>query len=170
MERLKTVVGPALLTAMGGLFTVKAATMPTPLLQQDLNTTPAFFPVTVGSIFTGLALIQTTAGVLTLKKGELGRLTEEPQSPRRMQPALLLLLILLGYVLLMQVFGWFACSVLMLTAVISLAGAAMGRRPWSWMNLGMALGLSVLVFVIFDIILGVPLPRGRWSLELLVGM
>ncbi|MBW2062610.1 MAG: tripartite tricarboxylate transporter TctB family protein [Deltaproteobacteria bacterium] len=166
MNNKADILGSLFLLVLGVAFSIKAYLIPLPLLQQDVNTTPAFFPVLVGLIFVILALIQLTNSILSWKRSEKSDLRK--LSVRRMAPALILLPILLAYIILIQVFGWFLCSVLMTVAVIAISASALGKQMSIWKNALFAVGFSVVIFILFNHLLGVPLPSGIWSLEILL--
>jgi phosphatidylserine synthase len=159
--------GAAFLFLLGLVFTIEAYLIPKPILQQDLNTTPAFFPVLAGSTFTGLALIHLVKCWTSREKKES---VFEGIHFRKQIPGLLIMIVLLAYIILMEIFGWLLCSVLMLGAVLTISEIVTKKRKKVWTNLLLALVLSIAVFIIFNYLLGVPLPQGIWGLEVLWGL
>lgn len=168
MNPKSDVKGALFLFLLGLFFTVKAWFIPKPLIQQDVTTTPAFFPLLVGSVFTGLALIQLLMALFLRRPSEPA--TEQRISMRRRLPAFSILVILFGYIVAMQIFGWLASSIAMVAVVLWVSAAATQRRTNLWLNLLLAVTFALAVFVIFDLLLNVPLPRGIWSIEAGMGL
>lgn len=169
MNKNKEISGYAFIFILGLLFTIKAYMIPLPLLQQDVNTTPSFFPVCTGTIFTTFALILLIGRLIS--NGKKATITNKgPLLQKKSIPAFLILSTLLFYIILMQVFGWFLCSMLMLGAVLAIAGKTTNKRIHLWAIALFSVFFPVTIFILFDYLLGVPLPRGIWSLESLLGM
>lgn len=168
MNKNREISGYAFIFILGILFTIKAYMIPLPLLQQDVTTTPSFFPVCAGTIFTIFALILFIGSLIS--NGKKATITNKEPLPQKSIPAYLILSTLLFYIILMQVFGWFLCSMLMLGVVLAIAGKATNKRINLWAISLFAVFFPVTIFILFDYLLGVPLPRGIWSLESLLGM
>ncbi|RJQ74052.1 MAG: tripartite tricarboxylate transporter TctB family protein [Desulfobacteraceae bacterium] len=168
MEVKPDVKGAALLLAIGLFFTVNAYFIPLPLMMQDVVTTPAFFPTAVGSIFSFLALCQLIVALRAKAGSPEPGVTDSPRQRRR--PAIFILILLLGYIIAMQLFGFLASSVVMMAAALAISAGALGKKHSGWVTLLLAVVFSVAAFILFDLLLDVPLPRGIWSVERLFGM
>lgn len=154
---------------MGLVFTIKAYLIPAPFLQQDVNTTPAFFPVVSGVIFTLLSLILLISSFTQKKKNVA--ISNKDKSLREFIPSFKILSTLLIYIVLMQVFGWLLCSMLMIGVVLTIAGkSTVKKKLRPWVIVLFSVLFPVAVFLLFDFLLDVPLPRGLWSLEILLGI
>ncbi len=169
MNRKAEIGGTLFLLVLGVLFTVETSLIPKPMLMQDLNTSPSFLPVTVGIIFSLLALAQlVTVFRATAQRPTANKTMAEWYVSAR--PVLIVLGILVAYVLLMQIIGWLISTVFMISAVLKVAAARTQRKASLSLIIVISVSLTALVFLIFDLSLGVPMPRGIYSLETLLGL
>jgi len=169
MNKNKEIAGYIVIFLMGLVFTIKAYLIPAPFLQQDVNTTPAFFPLVAGIIFTSLSLILIIS-FLTQKQKNV-EISNKETSLREFIPSFTILATLLIYIVLMQVFGWLLCSMLMVGIVLIIAGkSTVKQKLRPWVIVLFSVMFTVAVFLLFDFLLDVPLPRGLWSLEILLGI
>ncbi|MBW2559522.1 MAG: tripartite tricarboxylate transporter TctB family protein [Deltaproteobacteria bacterium] len=168
MSKKMEVVGSVFLVVLGITHTYLSFFIEVPLLQQDVNTLPSYVPILGGVIFTALALFELIRAVVTgtRKDGVESALL----SFRQIIPGISLLAVFLAYIILMQIFGWILCSVVTVTAVMTIAEWVMKRRKRILVNFLLGMGMSAIAFTVFDYLLDVPLPVGIWSIECLLGI
>ena len=169
MNQKMETCGALLLFVMGAAFTIFASRIPEPMLQQDMNTTPAFFPVLVGAIFSLLSLAQFLKTLLN-RPSSGGAVETRAKAWVRLKPAFMIMGVLAAYIIMMQVIGWMISSFLMTVSVFLIAATRERRKAGLPLLLLIGLTLTALVFIVFDRLLGVPLPRGVFSPELMLGL
>ena len=165
LDRLDRWLGPSLtLLALVWLWLVYAYI---PGARYEGEPGPRAFPVLLGAVLAGLGVIMTLQAVVsarpahaTLPPTPLGRAAGTTPLPTRREAALAAgtfgLLVL--YAFLLDKIGFVAAT----PVVIALAmyGLAEVRR---WALLGsIAVGITLGCWVIFDVLLGTPLPSGSW--------
>ena len=133
-----------LLVGLG--YTAQAFGLP---LQTALGPGAGFVPILVGLLIIGSAAWALVSGAAGVPPGARFKLGEEAWR------VVVLLALLFGYVVLLVPVGH-------LVAAALLGGASLwilGRRPW-WAAAGLGIALSVGSWVLFDLVLGLPLPAG----------
>ncbi len=139
-------LAPLAFLLIGLGYTAQALGLP---LQTALGPGAGFVPILIGVLIIGSAawaLVSRAAGVPPGTRFELG---EEAWR------VVVLLALLFGYVVLLVPVGH-------LIAATFLGGGSLwilGRRPW-WTAAGLGIGLSIGSWVLFDLVLGLPLPAG----------
>jgi cytochrome b561 len=163
MRKGGELIGSLFLFLLGVLFTIEARRIPIPILQQDINTTPSFFPFVVGIVFSTLALFHIVQSVV--RTG--GTVIDQgPRvSPLKRRMAVAILAVILFYIICMQIIGWLLSSFFMVLLVITFTSKALQMPLHLTRTVVIAGAFSAGVFFLFDYLLGVPLPAGIWSIE-----
>lgn len=158
MSRRTDLVGALLIAAVGVLVLVLAFTYPTPAVVFDAIG-PMGFPKVIGSflVIGGLVLAVNTArrirqtGWWAAEEGT----EDEPDHPSSGRRALVVMAGSFGYLALLPSVGFE-----ILTPIgIALALWALDYRTWAWRAV-VGTAFTVFAFVVFGIVLGVPLPHG----------
>ena len=109
---------------------------------------PAFFPRL-------LAFLLALLAVGLLARSLTGRGPRVSRTPMRSRLFWTVVALLVGYALLMPLVGFLYLTPLLLGAVMRI----LGLERWGWL-VGVALGLTVFLYVLFTKALSVPLPPG----------
>jgi hypothetical protein len=116
-----------------------------------------FFPNLFGGLMSALSLVLLWQLYRSKKKGFVTKnASDEEEEPVNLRGAFIFTGILVLFVLVTYGFGFLAASVVSIAA----AGYALGLKNWRLAVL--AIGTAAVVWLIFDIWLGVSLPRGMW--------
>ena len=168
MSKRFEVIGAVFVVMLGITHTYLSFLIKAPLLSQDVNTSPSYMPILVGIIFTVLALFELVRTMVTKARGDIAQ--KAPLSFRQFISVISLLGVFITYIILMEILGWILCSIVMVTAALTIAELAMKGRRRIGANFLFGIGLAIIAFIIFDYLLNVPLPKGPWSVENLLGM
>ena len=142
-------LAPLAVLLFGAGYTVVALGLP---LQSALGPGPGFVPLLIGLLIVicaAWALLTRTAAIPMDQPFPRGE--EAGRVP-------LLVALLAAYVVLLVPLGHLLSATLMASA----SAWVLGRRPW-WLALGIGIVLSVGSWVLFDLLLGMPLPSGPLS-------
>ncbi len=154
-KRTLEITAGIVLFALAGLLYIAAGYMPTreggiPAL----NT--GFYPRILAFI---LALLSVLMVIETLRKSE-GSNTKQTwwMNGHALFMFILTLVLLVLYPFVMKIFGFATASYLFITALIWMLSEKTQRRPVKIALI--SLGITVLIYVIFKIVLAIPFPQG----------
>jgi hypothetical protein len=117
-----------------------------------------FFPTVFGCLLSGLSLVFLASVLWNRKRGSASADgSQEEDEPVNLRGALLFIGIFVLFVLVTIVFGFLAASVLALAA----AGYVLGLKGWRLIVL--SVGTTAVVWLLFDLWLGLSLPTGIFS-------
>jgi putative tricarboxylic transport membrane protein len=155
LDRLDRWLGPSLMVLAVAWLWLVYAYIPGARFEGEPG--PRAFPVLLGTVLAGLGVLMT---LQALASGEPERAAETATPPTRREAGLAAgtFALLILYAFLLDKIGFVAAS----PVVIALAmyGLAQVRR---WVLLGsIAVGITLGCWVIFDVLLGTPLPSGSW--------
>jgi len=128
-----------------------------------------FFPVLVGALIAGASVVALLRqGTVVLRRGATGnkeadtyRAQASPEGTTGFQPKLILIgAALLVYVLVASLVGHILTATFVSAVVLKLTGG----RPW-WQVLLFGIAIGVGSYLIFAVVLGMPLPTGAFSLS-----
>ena len=167
MNRKAEIRGAILFLFVGIAFTIVANRIPAPMLQLDTNTTPATFPTMIGLLFSLISL-----GLLI--KTIFSPAALENPSPinvwkwvRTMKYSIAVIGTLLLYLIAMQIIGWIVSSFLMIVSIFMIIRSKEESKSKVSQIIVLGIVITTMIFIIFDLLLGVPLPKGVFSFELL---
>jgi hypothetical protein len=115
---------------------------------------PGVFPLVTGLALLVLAACQAIADVVRRRRGGEERVTGY-RSPYQRRAPVFMAVLLAAYAACVPVLGFLASS----GALVVLAARLMGLSSWR-QSVALAAGVTVAVYVVFVLWLGVPLPRG----------
>ncbi|MBS3810080.1 MAG: tripartite tricarboxylate transporter TctB family protein [Desulfobacterales bacterium] len=169
MEKRAEIVCALFLLLLGVGFSIRAWNIPEPMLMQSVNTPPGFFPLLTGILFSVLSLIYLLSSILSSQADAPEESETFASRLKRMKPAFFILIILLAYIILLDVFGWLLCTFAMAFGVLVIAERATTHDRKIMKNLLLALVITVAMYLTFATFLGVMLPTpGLWGLENLI--
>ncbi len=155
LDRLDRWLGPSLtLLALAWLWLVYAYI---PGARAEGEPGPRAFPILLGAVLAGLGAVMA---VLALTSGRRQSVAETTPSPTRRETTLVagIFGLLILYAFLLDKVGF----VIATPVVIGLAMSGLLRMR-QWVLVGsLAVGFTLGCWVIFDAVLGTPLPRGSW--------
>jgi hypothetical protein len=159
IDRADLVLGIVALGAAAG-YLYQASLIPESLLADPVGATG--LPFAIGWAMAGVGLILCLRSVLfhggNDAAAESNATTDAPSSPRTKHLAALgLLAILATYVVVLPYAGYVVATAVLIGAVARFSGAAFGRDL-----LLVAIGGSVVLWLLFDPMLGISLPAGSW--------
>lgn len=142
-------LAPLVLLLIGVGYALSALRLP---LQTPVGLGPGFVPLLIALLMVGSSIWALLAGVSAVA----------PDSPFPLDDAAvrvpLLLGLLLAYIVLLNPAGHLIAGSLVASAALWV----LGRRPW-WAALGYGLLLAVGSWVLFDLLLALPLPAGPFG-------
>jgi len=116
-----------------------------------------FFPILFGCLMSGLSLAMLCNLYRSRKNGAVtDDGSHEDEEPVHLRGALAFVAIFVLFVLVTNAFGFLAASVVAMAA----AGYVMGLRNWRLAVL--SVGTAAVIWIIFDVWLGLSLPHGAW--------
>ena len=115
---------------------------------------PGFLPTILGSGLVACGVVLIVAGIAARRTQRLLELGEWSRSPRHIFGFVLILACLAFYALFADDIGHFACSVLILWALI----AHLTRRPWRALFISLIASIAIQYFFVEGLL--VPLPWG----------
>ena len=142
-------LAPLAVLLFGVGYTVVALGLP---LQSALGPGPGFVPFLIGLLIVICAAWALLTGTAAIPRDQPFPLGEEAGRVP------LLVALLAAYVVLLVPLGHLLAATLMASA----SAWVLGRRPW-WRAIGIGVVLSVGSWVLFDLLLGMPLPGGPLS-------
>jgi hypothetical protein len=161
----RDVVAGVLLFAASVGYYVMATGIPVSLIDTTVNSSA--LPKLLGIGGAGLSLVLIAQGLLQQRRQAAASVAPEPSASApglwlQHRRALGILIIVVAYALLLNVLGYFVSMALMLGATAYYQAHFYRTVRSVPVMIGLALGGALLFWLIFDQLVGIPMPDGLW--------
>ena len=152
-DRLLSLIG----LVGGGIYAYVAAGIPKSMLSDEVG--PGGVPFWVGVLVVAVSCLLLLKGLVSTRVGETGPSTQPAEIPGNWRTVIGLLMVLVGYVLFVEFLGYLLTASLLIGTVALLAGHTHSRQLYLFSVVS-----AVVLYLVFQKIMGIDLPKGLFSL------
>lgn len=141
----------------GGIYAYVAAGIPKSMLSDEVG--PGGVPFWVGVLVVAVSCLLFLKGLFSARVGETSPHSRLVEIPGNWKSVIGLLVVLVGYVLFVEFLGYLMTASLLIGTVALLAGHTHSRQLYLF-----SIVSAVVLYLVFEKIMGIDLPKGLFSL------